>query len=60
MTKLHPNLSGILPEKEGGNYENWFRQQVEKSLASNTPRHSHEEVMAEAQRIIAGVKNKGL
>lgn len=34
MTKLYPNLSGILPEKEAKNYENWFRQQVEKSLAS--------------------------
>lgn len=52
MTDLTPIESEFATTEEAAAYDAWFRAKVEKAMASTAPRVPHDQVMAEARRII--------
>jgi hypothetical protein len=52
MTALTPIESEFASTEEAAAYDAWFRAKVEKAMASTAPRIPHDQVMAEARRII--------
>lgn len=52
MTDLTPIESEFATTEEAEAYDAWFRAKVERAMASKAPKIPHDQVMAEARRII--------
>ncbi|MGF1548986.1 MAG: stability determinant [Sphingomonadaceae bacterium] len=52
MNELSPIVSEFDTVEQAEAYEKWLRAKVAKSLADGKPTIPHDEVMAEAQKII--------
>jgi hypothetical protein len=52
MTALSPIESEFATTEDAAAYDAWFRAKVEKAMASTAPKIPHDQVMAEARRII--------
>lgn len=52
MAKLSPLVSEFATTEEADAHDRWFRAKVQASLADGRPTVPHDEVMAEARRII--------
>lgn len=52
MTDLTPIGSEFATSEDAVAYDAWFRAKVERAMASTAPKIPHNEVMAEACRII--------
>ena len=52
MTKLTPIESEFATSEEAEAHDAWFRAKVERAMASTAPTIPHDQVMAEARRII--------
>ncbi len=52
MVELTPIESEFATSEDAAAYDAWFRAKVERALASTAPCIPHDQVMAEARRII--------
>ena len=57
-TKLSPIVSEFETEEQAVSYDQWFRAQVQASLDDTRPSIPHDEVMAEAEAIIAKAESQ--
>ena len=51
MGKLDPIVSEFETEEEAEAYDKWFREKVQRAMASTEPDIPHEQVMAEMREL---------
>ncbi|MDO6413734.1 stability determinant [Sphingomonas sp. BIUV-7] len=56
MTRLTPIESEFATSEDAEAHDRWFREKVEVALASTAPPVAHDEVIAEARKIIEARK----
>ncbi|MCG6119830.1 MAG: stability determinant [Blastomonas sp.] len=57
MVKYSPIESEFASSEEEAAYDAWLKAKVERSLASDKPRHAHADVMKQVREIIEKYEN---
>ncbi|SAK72387.1 hypothetical protein AWB79_04090 [Caballeronia hypogeia] len=57
-TPLDPIVSEFATVEEAQAYDQWFREKVRRSMADTRPRIPHDQVMAEAEDMIAEAEKR--
>ena len=55
---LDPLISEFATDEEENSYDRWFRAKVQAAIDSKKPRIPHDQVMAQAEAVMAGVGSR--
>lgn len=55
---LDPLISEFATDEEANSYDCWFRAKVQAAIDSKEPRIPHDQVMAQAEAVMAGIKSR--
>ena len=55
---LDPLISEFATDEEANSYDHWFRAKVQAAIDSKEPRIPHDQVMAQAEAVMAGVGSR--
>jgi hypothetical protein len=55
---LTPLISEFATDEKANSYDRWFRAKVQSSIDSKEPRIPHDQVMARAEAVMAGIESR--
>ena len=55
---LDPLISEFATDEEANSYDRWFRANVQAAIDSKEPRIPHDQVMAQAEAVMAGIESR--
>lgn len=55
---LDPLISEFATDEEANSYDRWFRAKVQAAIDSKEPRIPHDQVMAQAEAVMAGIESR--
>lgn len=53
-----PLISEFATDEEANSYDRWFRAKVQAAIDSKEPRIPHDQVMAQAEAVMAGIESR--
>ena len=55
---LDPLISEFATDEGANSYDRWFRAKVQAAIDSKEPRIPHDQVMAQAEAVMAGIESR--
>ena len=55
---LDPLISEFATDEEANSYDHWLRAKVQAAIDSKKPRIPHDQVMAQAEAVMAGIESR--